>query len=187
MIESAGYAAAGIWQGAIKISSAYLGFFTVFLAYYFMPIVSRLENKVEIGRITLKFLIAVVSLFSLGAVVFFVCRDFLIPLILADSFKALSDVLMYQLLGDLFRVSSYVVGFVAVAKAATKVYIAAELLQNILFLLLSLLMLHLLGDMKAVMIAYAISYFVYFCIVVVFFGVYLKGAPLYRKRNAPDC
>lgn len=187
LIESAGYAAAGIWQGAIKISSAYLGFFTVFLAYYFMPIVSRLESKAEIGRMTFKFLIAVVSLFSLGAVVFFAGRNFLIPLILADSFKALSDVLLYQLVGDLFRVSSYVVGFVAVAKAATKVYVAAELLQNVLFLLLSLLMLHLYGDMKAVVIAYAISYFVYFCVVVVFFGVYLKGASSYRKGHAPNC
>ena len=164
-----------------------LGFFTVFLAYYFMPIVSRLESKAEIGRMTFKFLIAVVSLFSLGAVVFFAGRNFLIPLILADSFKALSDVLLYQLVGDLFRVSSYVVGFVAVAKAATKVYIAAELLQNVLFLLLSLLMLHLYGDMKAVVIAYAISYFVYFCVVVVFFGVYLKGASSYRKGHAPNC
>ena len=36
IINHIGYAPAGIWQGAIKVSSAYMGFFTIFLAVYFM-------------------------------------------------------------------------------------------------------------------------------------------------------
>ncbi|KMM81062.1 O-antigen translocase [Pseudomonas deceptionensis] len=187
LIESSGYAAAGIWQGAVKLSSAYLGFFTVFLAYYFMPAISRLDNKGEIGRITIKFLISMMLLFSIGASVFYVGRDFLIPLILASSFDALGDVIVYQLLGDLFRVSSYVIGFVAVAKAATKIYIAAELLQNGLFLLSAMLMLHLYGDIRAVMVSYAVTYIIYFIVSAIFFGFYLKAAPLHRKENASSC
>lgn len=187
LIESSGYAAAGIWQGAVKLSSAYLGFFTVFLAYYFMPTISRLDNKREIGRITIKFLISMMLLFSIGASVFYVGRNFLIPLILADSFDALGDVIVYQLLGDLFRVSSYVIGFIAVAKAATKIYIAAELLQNGLFLLFAMLMLHLYGDIRAVMISYAVTYIIYFIVSAIFFGFYLKAAPLHRKENASSC
>lgn len=187
LIESSGYAAAGIWQGAVKLSSAYLGFFTVFLAYYFMPTISRLDNKREIGRITIKFLISMMLLFSIGASVFYVGRNFLIPLILADSFDALGDVIVYQLLGDLFRVSSYVIGFIAVAKAATKIYIAAELLQNGLFLLFAMLMLHLYGDIRAVMISYAATYIIYFIVSAIFFGFYLKAAPLHRKENASSC
>lgn len=183
LIASDGYAAAGVWQGAIKLSSAYLGFFTVFLAYYFMPSISRLDNKAEIGRVTLKFLVSVGLLFGTGASVFYVGRDILIPLILADSFSSLSDVIVYQLVGDFFRISSYVIGFVAVAKAATKIYIASELVQNGLFLLFSMLMLRQYGDIKAVMIAYAISYVVYFLVSVVFFGVYLKATPLDRRIN----
>ena len=187
LIESSGYAAAGIWQGAVKLSSAYLGFFTVFLAYYFMPTISRLDNKREIGRITIKFLISMMLLFSIGASVFYVGRNFLIPLILADSFDALGDVIVYQLLGDLFRVSSYVIGFIAVAKAATKIYIAAELLQNGLFLLSAMLMLHLYGDIRAVMVSYAVTYIIYFIVSAIFFGFYLKAAPLHRKENASSC
>ena len=187
LIESSGFSDAGIWQGAIKLSSAYLGFFTVFLAYYFMPIISRLENKRDIGRLTLKFLISMMVLFGVGASVFYMIRGLLIPLILAESFSKLGDVIIYQLVGDFFRVSSYVIGFVAVAKAATKLYIVAELLQNGLFLLSAMLMLHLYGDIGAVMVAYAISYVVYFFISVVVFGCYLKAAPLYRKANAHNC
>ena len=84
---------------------------------------------------------------------------------------------------NFFRISSYVIGFVAVAKAATKIYIASELVQNGLFLLFSMLMLRQYGDIKAVMIAYAISYVVYFLVSVVFFGVYLKATPLDRRIN----
>lgn len=184
LIDSAGYTSAGIWQGAIKLSGAYLGFFTVFLAYYFVPTISRLDDRKTIGRITLKYLILMAMLFSVGAAVFYMGRNFLIPLILADSFNSLGDVVIFQLLGDLFRVSSYVIGFVAVAKAATKIYIAAELVQNGLFLLLSMLMLHLYGDIRAVMIAYAVSYIIYFALSTVCFGIYLKGSPLPRKVNA---
>jgi PST family polysaccharide transporter/antigen flippase len=84
-------------------------------------------------------------------------------------------------------VSSYVIGFIAVAKAATKIYIAAELLQNGLFLLFAMLMLHLYGDIRAVMISYAVTYIIYFIVSAIFFGFYLKAAPLHRKENASSC
>ena len=187
LIDAAGYTAAGVWQGAIKLSSAYLGFFTVFLAYYFMPIVSRLEHKNEIGRVTLKFLASMALLYVVGANVFYWSRSFLIPLILSDSFNVLSDVIIFQLVGDFFRILSYVVGFVAVAKAATRLYILAEFVQNGLFLISSILILKMFGDIEAVMIAYMASYIIYFCISIVFFSLYLKATPSCRRGHASNC
>lgn len=184
LIASDGYVAAGVWQGAIKLSSAYLGFFTVFLAYYFMPSISRLDNKAEIGRVTVKFLVSVGLLFGIGASIFYMGREILIPLILADSFGSLSDVIVFQLVGDFFRILSYVIGFVVVAKAATKIYIASELLQNSLFLLFSVLMLRKYGDIEAVMIAYAVAYIVYFFMSIGFFGLYLNKKPLGKMSRA---
>jgi len=187
LIGSAGYSAAGVWQGAIKLSSAYLGFFSIFLAYYFMPMISRLEVKREIGLVTLKFTILMAMVFGVGGGVLYIGREFFIPLILSSSFKSLDDVIVFQLIGDFFKVLSYVIGFVAVAKAATKLYIVSELVQNALFLLLSLLMLKVYPDTKGVMIGYAISYVIYFIVVVVAFGIYLKSISIGGKTDAVRC
>ncbi|WP_123426961.1 O-antigen translocase [Pseudomonas brassicacearum] len=187
LIDSAGYSAAGIWQGAVKLSSAYLGFFSIFLAYYFMPMVSRIEIKRDIGFLTLKFVMLMMVVFCIGAGTLYVWRAFFIPLILSPSFSSLDDVIIYQLVGDLFKVLSYVIGFVAVAKAATKVYIAAELIQNALFLLLSVLMLKIYPDTKGVMIGYAISYVAYFFVVIVVFAIYLRFTSLGGRSDAVHC
>lgn len=187
LIDSAGYSAAGIWQGAVKLSSAYLGFFSIFLAYYFMPMVSRIEIKRDIGFLTLKFVMLMMVVFCVGAGVLYVWRAFFIPLILSSSFSSLDDVIIYQLIGDLFKILSYVIGFVAVAKAATKIYITAELVQNALFLLFSVLMLKIYPDTKGVMIGYAISYVVYFFVVIVAFAIYLKSISLGGRSDAVRC
>ncbi|WP_338525662.1 O-antigen translocase [Pseudomonas batumici] len=187
LIDSAGYSAAGVWQGAIKLSSAYLGFFSIFLAYYFMPMISRLEVKHEIGLVTLKFVVLMAVIFAAGGGVLYIGRGFFIPLILSSSFNALDEVIVFQLVGDFFKVLSYVIGFVAVAKAATKIYIASELVQNALFLLLSLMMLKVYPDTKGVMVGYAISYVIYFVVVVVVFAIYLKSTSIGRKADAIHC
>ncbi|MDR7281950.1 PST family polysaccharide transporter/antigen flippase [Pseudomonas corrugata] len=184
LINSSGYSAAGIWQGAIKLSSAYLGFFTVFLAYYFMPMISRLDIKRDIGLVTLKFAILLILVFGFGAGTLYYGRAFFIPLILSSSFSDLDDVIIFQLVGDFFKVLSYVIGFVAVAKAATKIYIAAEVLQNILFLLFSLSMLSVFPGAKGVMIGYAVSYIIYFLISAMVFVLYLKTNSLGGRSDA---
>jgi len=187
LIDSAGFSAAGVWQGAIKLSSAYLGFFSVFLAYYFMPMISRMVTGREIGIVTLKFMAMMMIAFSVGAGTLYSGRDFFIPLILSSSFKPLNDVIVYQLIGDFFKMSSYVMGFVAVAKAATKVYIAAELIQNVLFLSCAVVMLKIYPGEKGVIIGYMISYIMYFIFAVVAFCTYLKMISAREKTHAIHC
>ena len=187
LIDSSGFTAAGVWQGAVKLSSAYLGFFSVFLAYYFMPMISRLIIGREIGVVTLKFMAVMMIVFIIGAGILYNWREFLIPLILSSSFESLNELIIYQLVGDFFKVASYVVGFVAVAKAATKVYMAAELVQNILFLASAVLMLKFFPGVKGVMVGYMIAYAVYFVFSVVVFCIYIKLISAREKVHAIHC
>lgn len=177
LIKSSGYESAGIWQGSIKLASAYLGFFSVFLAYYFMPTISAEFDKTIIGKKTFSLMLMIMSLFLFGASVLYVWRGFFIPMIFSEDFKALEDVIVYQLIGDFFKISSYVIGFVGVAKGAMRLYISAEVLQNILFLSFMALMMNLYSGIEAVMMGYAIAYFFYFCIVLVVFMFFLTIKP----------
>ncbi|WP_324730745.1 O-antigen translocase [Pseudomonas paeninsulae] len=174
LIRNSGYAEAGIWQAALRLSGAYLSFFAVFLAYYFMPLISAEQDKRVIQYHVFRFMLLVMGVFIFGAVTLYVGRDFFIPLLLSKDFVVLESLIVYQLVGDFFKISAYVVGFVGVAKAATKLYVAAEIVQSVLFILFGIFFYQYYSDVKGVMIGYAFSCFSYFLICVVGFFVYLR-------------
>lgn len=175
LIKNFGYDSAGVWQGSIKLASAYLGFFNVFLAYYFMPTISALTEKKAIGKKTFQTMFFVMALFIIGSVILYFGRGLFIPLILSNEFSPLEDLILYQLIGDFFKISSYVIGFVGVAKAATKLYIGAEIFQNLLLLgFIGFFSPYFLG-VKGVMIACAGAYAVYFTVSLLAFLFYLRS------------
>lgn len=187
LITGAGYEQAGLWQGLVKLSSAYLGFFTIFLSYYFMPLISRENDKLIIRKLTLKVLLAVAVLFSAGAGVLYAGREFFIGHLLSLEFERAADYLGYQLIGDGFRISAYVIGFVAVAKASMRLYIAAEVLQNGLFVLLVCYSGSHSISVLTVVQAYALTYVIYFLVAVVCFVFYLTRKNSGGRGNAVSC
>ena len=162
LIKSAGYTQAGIWQGAIKLSNAYLSFFGVFLAYYFMPLISAEINKKIIARHVFRVLFFVMGLFLLGATILYGWRSFFIPVLLSKDFEVLEDFIVFQLIGDFFKISAYVIGFVGVAKATTKLYIGAEVFQSVGFLGLSIILGAYLPAIEGVFLGYMLIYILYF-------------------------
>ena len=173
LITSEGYHQAGLWQGAIKLSSAYLGFFSMFLGYYFMPMISEQHDKKVIARLVFRYLAFVMLLFILGGTVLYVGRSFFLVLALSSDFKELEELIIYQLAGDFFRISAYVIGYVAVAKAATKLYVVAEFFQSIVFLGAVFTASFLYNGVQGVMLGYMATYIIYFIVCVVGFWIYL--------------
>lgn len=175
LIDSGGYAQAGSWQAVIRMSSAYLGFFSVFLASYFMPVVSATERKSEVKKLTLKFAVLMMIGFIFGGGVLYLGRGFFIPLLLSEEFKGVEEFLIFQLVGDFFKVLAYVIGFVAVAKAATKLYIASEIIQACLFVFLSIYMQHTIGGAEGVTIAYMCATIIYFFVAIIVFARWVRN------------
>lgn len=174
LISNAGLDAAGIWQGSIKLSSAYMGFFTVFLAVYFMPLIVKLDGKKEISSTVIRFIAIVMTVFLVGASALYLCRATFIPLLLSSNFSALEELIKYQLVGDFFRVSSYVIGFVVIARSSLKVYLFSEVVQGLLFMSLSSLFLSQGMSLKGVFMAHIIMNVIYFVMSMVGFFVYLN-------------
>lgn len=134
IIQQSGFENAGLWQASVKLSAAYLGFFSLFLAYYFMPLVSAENETKNILKLVKKYLIAVGSICLIAIAFIYLLRRLIIEILFTNEFIYLEEMILYQLVGDFFKIMSYVIGFVAVAKAATRIYIAAEVLQASLFL-----------------------------------------------------
>jgi O-antigen/teichoic acid export membrane protein len=171
-----GYEQAGVWQALNKLSGAYLGFFGVFLSTQYMPKLSALIKKQEILTVVYRHLMGGAVCFVVFAVIFYLAKSFLIELLFSKSFLSMTDLVLYQLVGDFFRFMSYVIGFLGVAKAAVRLYICAELVQTGLFSSLSWLVMQHDATLLGVVQAYMLTYIAYFFITVACLIFYAKRA-----------
>ena len=169
-----GTEAAGLWQGMNRLSGAYLGFFTVYLATSYMPLLSSLQNTREIVTVVRRKLLEIGLAFICFACIIYVMRELIIKILFSEAFNAMAPLFAWQLLGDFFRLSAYVIGFLGVAKAAVKIYIVAELVQTGLLSLISYLVIFNEGNLEYICKAYAATYFVYFCIASLTLIIYSK-------------
>lgn len=179
LIKSTDYTQAGLWQGAMKLSGAYIGFFSTFLAFYFVPRVSFSNEKKYIKLFSFKIMIFISIMFSIGAAVFYIFRENFIVILLSKDFLELKELFKYQLIGDFFRIMAYVVGFLLIAKAAIILSILAEIFQNLLFFGFVQFFSENMSVDKLMKI-YAISYFIYFLICFLGLLIYVKNKEVNR-------
>lgn len=174
MIAGSGYEQAGIWQATIKISSVYVGFFGLFLAYYFVPSVSPLVCNKNIKIIVWKYMSLIGTFFGASALVFYIGRDVFIEFLLSDEFLELSSLIHLQLIGDFFKILAFVVGFVFVAKAAVWIYITAEILQGFFLILFSSILYSLNPEIQSILKAYVLTNIIFFFSTLAVFYFYIK-------------
>lgn len=162
---------AGCWQGMQKISDSYLMIVYSALGTYFLPKLANLHDRQEIAReITngYKFIMP----FVVGsALIIYFLRDFIINLLFAKSFGAMRDMFFWQLTGDCFKLASWILAYLMLARAKTKLFMITEIIFGISFPLFSYLFINLAGADGAVM-AFALNYMLYFVLFVV---LYKKG------------
>ncbi|TNG91874.1 lipid III flippase WzxE [Pasteurellaceae bacterium USgator11] len=165
----------GLWQGVSKISDAYLQFITAAFSVYLLPTFAKLNDprqiQHEVGK-ALKFVLPTVLLVSLAI---YLLRELVIRILFSEQFLPMENLFIWQLLGDVFKVSAYVFGYLIVAKAALKLYVLAEISQFILLLGTSYWLIPLNGAVGATQ-SYLITYFSYFMLCAIGFALYLKRA-----------
>jgi len=173
LIEQNGYYEAGLWQAAIRLSGSYIGFFSIFLAFWFLPRIVLVSSNKKLLKMVLNTTAIVSILFIFGSTIFYFFRDEFIVIMLSPDFISLSDYVGYQLLGDFFRILSYVVGFVIISKAAVSIYIVGQVLQSLCFL--GFVFLASKENLSALLViqSYSLAYFCYFVLLFSCFLVYI--------------
>jgi PST family polysaccharide transporter len=128
---------AGIWDATNKISSFYMTVLSSGLSLYYMPKLASLETDSDF-RIELKSYFKIfVPLFFLMLVIILLFKDFLLNMVFTKDFIQVKEVLIWQLLGDLFRVMTLAFGYQIVVKSRMKDYFIIELVFNSTYLILS--------------------------------------------------
>ena len=128
---------AGYWQAVTKISDYYLGFITSVLGVYYMPRLSELKSKAELRHEIIggyKIILPIV-----GAIAFLIWlfKDLIIHILFTPEFLPMKPLFTYQLLGDFFKIGSWLLSYLMIAKALTKTFIATEILFAASYVILS--------------------------------------------------
>ncbi|QNU43296.1 lipid III flippase WzxE [Mixta calida] len=163
----------GLWQGVTTISDAWLQFITATFSVWLLPTLSRLNAKQDISREIFRTLRFVLPLVAAVGFCVWLLRDVAIWLLFSSQFHGMRDLFVWQLIGDVLKVGAYVFGYLVIAKASLRFYIATELSQFILLTAFSRWLIPLSGATGAAQ-AYMATYIVYFALCLCAFLIYRR-------------
>jgi PST family polysaccharide transporter len=159
-----GWEAAGYWDAMWRMSSVYLLFVTSALGFYFLPRLSELTSRESIrSEIFQGFRVLLPTVGSAAAAVY-VFREALLTFLFSESFLPISEVLFWQLLGDVIKITSWLLAYIIVAKRMIITFVANEIIFSMLFVAAIYLITPYFG-LQATGIAHLFTQLIYLCIV----------------------
>jgi PST family polysaccharide transporter len=152
---------AGWWEGMNRISGMYLMLITTSFSVYYLPRLSEIQDRYELRREIINAFKVIVPLILVGFLTIYLLRDVIINLLFTKEFAPMSHLFIWQLLGDFFKICSWLLAYVMVAKALAKAFIFTEIAFSFLFVALGFYFIQING-IEGIVQAYLINYIVYF-------------------------
>lgn len=159
---------AGIWEGMNKVSGLYLMVITTSMGIYYLPKLSGIKNAVGIRQEIFKTAKLLLPFVLFMSVSIYFMRDFIIQVVFSHKFDNMRDLFSFQLAGDFFKITSWLLAYLMLAKTMTKTYVISEIFSSLLWVLLSYLFIGYYGY-KGATIAYALNYFIYCLVMLIIF------------------
>ena len=159
---------AGWWEAMNRISALYLMVITTSLSVYYLPRLSEIKQKRELKTeifSAYKIIIPILLFSSFGIYLF---RDVIIQLAFSKDFTPIRNLFLLQLIGDLFKISSWLLAFTLIARSYTRLFILSEIIFSLSFIGLSYLLVKIDG-ISGVIQAYLLNYILYFIFMLVVF------------------
>lgn len=159
--ESLGWDFAGYWEAMWRLSGAYLMLVTTTLGVYYLPKLSELQNSADIKKEIIQGYKIILPTAVVCGVVIYLLRDFIIRILFSADFAPMEQLFLWQIVGDVIKIASWIMGFVLAAKAYFILHIAFQILFPGLFYILTVFFVDLMS-LEGVVVAYAITYFFHF-------------------------
>ena len=165
ILHTLGISAVGFYRASVAISVGYLGFMLAAMAQDYYPRVSALadhpDQLVDVVNQQHRLIMLVVAPIILVAVAI---TPYLVPIIYSAKFYPTVDLLEWQLIGDLFSVSSWTMSYVILARCSSVVYFFTELSAGALLASTSYAGIRIFG-LPGLGIAFLTTYVLYYIIV----------------------
>jgi len=168
VIVTLGMDQAGFWETMTRISTYYLMFVSTILSVYFLPKLAIAKNNQETKNVFWSFYKTIFPVFILVLILIYFSRFFIIKLLFTNSFIPVTALFFWQLLGDIFKVASLILGFQFFAKKLTLAFIVSELFSlGVLYFSSHYLILNF--GIQGIVMAQALDNFIYLLILIIYF------------------
>lgn len=128
---------AGWWEGMNRISAMYLMVITSSFSVYYLPRLSEIHDRLELRHEIIKCYKVIVPLLLAGFTAVYFLRFFIVRLLFTQEFIPMTQLFIWQMAGDFFKICSWLLAFLMVAKSMTKAYISTEIIFTFIYLILS--------------------------------------------------
>lgn len=151
---------AGCWQAITRISDYYLAFITTVLSVYYLPRLSEIKDNAEMRKEIIHGYKIILPAVGILALLIWLCKVWVVRILFTADFLPMLPLFKYQLLGDFFKIGSWLVSYIMVAKALTKNFLVTEIVFSLSFVLFSYLLINRYGVIGATY-AFCINYGIY--------------------------
>lgn len=168
IVETHSIHEAGIWDAINRLSGFYMLFFSSGLSMYYMPKLASLQTNSEFKMELKSYFKTFVPLFLVMLIIIFISKVLIVKIAFTDEFSTVKELLIWQLLGDFFKVLTLAFGFQIVVKTMMKRYFIGEIVFNLSYLLLSFYLVKY-NAVEGVLQAYFYSCVISFVLVLIMF------------------
>lgn len=158
---------AGYWEAMVRLSGAYLMLVTTTLSVYYLPRLSELSAVKDIKKEVYLGYKIIFPVALLGAIMVYLLRDWIIGLLFTDDFLPMRDLFLWQMIGDSLKIGSWILAYLMLSKAMTKLYILTEIIFASTLVGLTYIFTKIFG-FEGVSIAYLMNYAMYWIVMGLF-------------------
>ncbi|HZY33242.1 MAG TPA: O-antigen translocase [Rhodanobacter sp.] len=169
-----GWEQVGYWQAVSKVSDAYLLFLTAAINIYYLPKLASIGERASLVaelRNAYRYILPVVVVLAAAV---YVLRDWVTRLLFSADFAPANALYGPQLVGDVIKIASFILSYVMLAKAMTRLFVISECVFAASYLALVYVFTAHFGLVGA-MYAFAVNYLGYLVFNVLVVRYYLGG------------
>lgn len=159
---------AGIWDAVNRFSGFYMVFFNSGLSLYYLPKLASLKTDSEFKNELKSYFKIIVPMFLIMSVIVFLLKKFIINVAFTPAFSDINHILIWQLMGDFFKIMTLAFGYQIAMKMMMKEYFIGEIFFNLCYFLLSVYLMKT-NSIEGVLEAYFYTNVALFFLILFFF------------------
>ncbi|MFW1972555.1 O-antigen translocase [Acinetobacter bereziniae] len=154
---------AGYWDAMTRLSNGYLLFASTILGVYYLPKLSELRTPKEVFSEVKFGYIVILPIAMITSIFIYLFKDLIVKILFTEKFIPMLELISWQLIGDVTKIGSWIVSYMMLSKAMTKLFIITEAFFALSILPLTYLFIYLSG-FKGVAIAFFVNCLLYWIV-----------------------
>jgi PST family polysaccharide transporter len=159
---------AGYWQGIWYVSTIYLMLVTTSLGVYYLPRLSEITDHTELKKEIVSGYKIIMPIVIVSALSIYIFRNYVISIAFSDKFQPMADLFLWQMVGDVVKIASWLLAYLMIAKAMTRIFIYTEIVFSVSFVMLSVLFINNFG-LVGITYAFSLNYLLYLFVMIYIF------------------